>query len=100
MSLCAVPKEEKPLMDDDARERDRLYEKAERTAATLAALGEELRETIAGVNESAAAALGDASTPLGKIVRILNNQLRSLNSVDARTQELGRQLAKYSQAST
>lgn len=41
----------------------------------------------------AAATLGDASTPLAKVVRILNNQLQALTTVDVRTDELSARLA-------
>ena len=43
---------------------------------------------------AAAASLGDVSTPLGKAVRILNNQLQALTQVEARTDELGSRLAQ------
>lgn len=39
-------------------------------------------------SELAAASLGDNTTPLGKAVRILNNQLQALAQVDARSEEL------------
>lgn len=38
---------------------------------------------------AAAASLGDTATPLGKAVRVLNNQLQALAQVDARIEELG-----------
>jgi nuclear pore complex protein Nup62 len=41
----------------------------------------------------AAASLGDAATPLGKAVRILNNQLQALAQADARIEELGQRLS-------
>lgn len=135
-----------------SRERDRLYERAEKVGGLLVKLGEQLKEAIADVNEStgdsafrsacnglgfassmpimqktlkycfcgrlsnlgavstsvataplprsrhvsasfmspselsapfacAAATLGDSSTPLSKVVRILNNQLQALTQV-------------------
>ncbi len=36
----------------------------------------------------AAASIGDPSTPLGKAVRIINNQLQALTSVDEQTSTL------------
>ena len=65
-----------------------MYERAERVAASLAAMGDQLRDTILDVNASAEASLGDADTPLGKAVRVLNNQLQALTAIDARTDEL------------
>lgn len=40
------------------------------------------------VNEQVATSLGDQNTPLGKVVRVLNNQLQALMQIDARTREL------------
>ena len=42
----------------------------------------------------AAASIGDPSTPLGKVVRILNNQLQALTSVDEQTGALEARLEK------
>ena len=42
----------------------------------------------------AAASIGDPSTPLGKAVRILNNQLQALTSVDEQTSALEARLEK------
>jgi hypothetical protein len=42
--------------------------------------------------------LGDPSTPLGKAVRILNNQLQALTTIDERTEALEARLDKLSQA--
>ena len=41
----------------------------------------------------AAASLGDTATPLGKAVRILNNQLQALTQVDARIEDLSQRVA-------
>lgn len=87
-------REERPLLDDDSRERDRLYERAEKVGGLLGHLGEQLKEAIADVNDSTAASLGDAATPLGKAVRILNNQLQALSQVDARIEDLGQRLGE------
>jgi len=139
-----------PSAPAPCRERDQLYERAEKVGALLTHLGEQLKEAIADVNDStggcegaggqagragvkaggwgmrdhcraagdgtcasdggpllsahapashpcssawlspvpapycvcpAAASLGDAATPLGKAVRILNNQLQALSQV-------------------
>jgi nuclear pore complex protein Nup62 len=75
------------------RERDRLYERAEKVAALLSHLGEQLKEAIADVNDSTAASLGDSATPLGKAVRVLNNQLQALAQVDARIDEVSQHVA-------
>ena len=79
-------------MDEDSRERDSMYERAERVASSLAAMGDQLRDTILDVNASAEASLGDGDTPLGKAVRVLNNQLQALTTIDTRTDELQRRL--------
>ena len=79
-------------MDDDAKARDQTYERAEQVASALAAVGDELRDAIVDVNSSAEASLGDRDTPLGKAVRVLNNQLQALTNIDARTEELERRL--------
>ena len=79
-------------MDDDSKARDRMYERAEEVAGALAAVGDEFRDAIADVSSSAEASLGDRDTPLGKAVRVLNNQLQALTNVEARTEELERQL--------
>eukprot|EP00887_Chlorella_sp_A99_P001142 scaffold14.g1142.t1 len=81
-------REEVPLLDDESRERDCLYERASRVAASLSYLSDQLKAAIADVNDSTATSLGDASTPMGKVVRILNNQLHALAQIDARTEEL------------
>ncbi len=45
--------EERGLADEEARERDALYERAERLAAALAGVGDTLREAVADVNAGA-----------------------------------------------
>lgn len=42
--------------------------------------------------------MGDTSTPLGKAVRILNNQLQALTAIDERTDALEVRLEKISAA--
>lgn len=49
----ALHRSEASLADDGTRERDRLYERAEALGATLAMLGEQLKEAIADTNSSA-----------------------------------------------
>jgi hypothetical protein len=95
-SLRAL-QEERGLADEEARERDRLYERAEALAAALSALGDDLRAAVADVNAAAAGAPGGggaagAATPLAKATRILNNQLQALTVVDERTDALAAKL--------
>jgi len=82
--------EERGLADEEARERDRLYERADALAAALSALGDDLRAAVANVNGAGAAA--GAATPLAKATRILNNQLQALTVVDERTDALAAKL--------
>ena len=84
--------DERPLADDEAVERDVLYERTERVAAVMTRLGEQLVEAIADTNEVTAANLGDGSTPLGKLVRVLNNQLNALMQLESQTEELAEKL--------
>ncbi|KAL4858789.1 Nuclear pore complex protein NUP62 [Chlorella vulgaris] len=91
-------REEAPLLDDDSRERDRLYGRAEKVAGLLAHLGDQLKDAIADVNESTSATLGDTTTPLGKAVRILNNQLQALAQADAQIEDLSQRLLSNSTA--
>jgi len=89
--------EERGLADEEARERDRLYERADALAAALSALGDDLRAAVANVNAAAAGAPGaggaaGAATPLAKATRILNNQLQALTVVDERTDALAAKL--------
>ena len=48
----------------------------------------------------AAASVGDPATPLGKAIRVLNNQLQALASVDEQTHALEAQLEKMLTASS
>lgn len=45
-------REERPLMDEDAAARDRLYERAARVGGALDRLGEQLGEAVEAVNEA------------------------------------------------
>lgn len=86
-------REERPLADDEAVERDVLYERAEKVTAVLTRLGEQLGEAISDTNEVTAASLGDGSAPMGKLVRVLNNQLNALMQLEAQTEEMSEKLA-------
>eukprot|EP00798_Chlamydomonas_sp_ICE-L_P016744 gene16744-23016_t len=70
-------------MDVHAAERDKLNSRAEKVSSSLMVLGSELHGVVGSVNELSAVSMGDPSSPVGAIVRILNNQLQAL------TQESG-----------
>jgi len=89
---------ERGALDSDAAERDRLYARAEAVSGALLALGGELQATVSSINELSAASLGEASTPLGAIVRILNNQLQALSQVEGRVNDLGGELERLALA--
>lgn len=92
--------EEKPLADDEAAERDALYERAERVTFLMSRLGDQLTEAIEDVNKATSASLGDGNTPLGKLVRILNNQLDALVQLEDQTEELSVKLATLQQTTS
>lgn len=69
------------MYDEETLQRDALYERAERVSASLCKIGDELKNAIANVNEFAANSLPPEATPVGSIVRILNNQLAALSQV-------------------
>ena len=75
-------------MNEDDTERDSLYARAERISAELGNMTLELKACIENVNSRSGSGQGDASDPLSKIVRILNNQLQALTNVDATTQDV------------
>lgn len=83
-------------MDDEGREREALYERTERLSTSLMTMGSQLKEAIEGVNRTAAASAGDPDQPIGKLVRILNNQLLALTHLDARTDDLATKLDSLS----
>jgi len=85
-------REERPLYDDDAMQRDALYERAERISSALCRIGDDLKGAIVDLNDSAAAALPPENSPVGTIIRILNNQLGALSQVDRRCEELAHQV--------
>jgi len=43
---------------------------------------------LQGVNAVAAVSMGDPNQPLGKLIKVLNNQLQALTHLDARTDQL------------
>ena len=53
--MRAVLQEEAGASDEDARARDVMYERAERLAAALARMSEQLRSAIDDVNSAASA---------------------------------------------
>ncbi len=75
-------------MNEDDTERDNLYARAERISAELGNMTLELKACIENVNSRSGSGQGDASDPLSKIVRILNNQLQALTNVGATTQDV------------
>jgi nuclear pore complex protein Nup62 len=98
-SLCSVEAEaerlfasERALMDGDTADRDRLYARAQAVSGALGVLASELTRSVEQVNELASASLGDASTPMGSVVRVLNGQLQALGQLEGRIDDLGGQL--------
>ena len=81
-------------MNEDDTERDNLYARAESISAELGNMTLELKACIENVNFRSGSGQGDASDPLSKIVRILNNQLQALTNVDATTQDVTARLEK------
>lgn len=88
------------MADDESIERDVLYERSERVAGVLTRLGEQLVEAIGDTNQVTAANLGDGAAPLGKLVRVLNNQLNALMQLEAQTEELSEKLGTLQMASS
>jgi nuclear pore complex protein Nup62 len=58
----------------------------------LSVLASELTRSVDQVNELASASLGDPSTPMGSVVRVLNGQLQALGQLEGRIEELSGQL--------
>ena len=79
-------------MSDEDAERDALYERAEQVSNNLSHMAVELRDCIDNVNSRSAATQADATDPLSKIVRILNNQLQALTHVDESTEQITKKL--------
>jgi len=86
-------KEELGLADDQAVERDALYERTSRLGVTLNQIGEQLGGAIHDVNSVTAASLGDAGS-VSKLVRVLNNQLNALIQLEGKTSEVQQELNK------
>jgi nuclear pore complex protein Nup62 len=61
-------------------------------SGALSVLATELTRSVDHVNDLAAASLGDPSTPMGSVVRVLNGQLQALNQLEGRIEELNGQL--------
>lgn len=89
---------ERGLLDGGAQERDRLYARAEAVSSSLLLLGAELQASVAHINDLNAATLGDTSSPVGAIVRILNNQLQALTQVDNRVSDMSAELDRIAAA--
>lgn len=97
--LCAL---ERPLLDADAMERDRLYARAEVVSQALLLVSNDLQSAVLSINEAnatsypssgpGAGAGGGEVDPVSAIVKILNNQLRALTQLDAKVTELGREM--------
>eukprot|EP00878_Enallax_costatus_P036453 GHUV01040940.1.p1 GENE.GHUV01040940.1~~GHUV01040940.1.p1 ORF type:complete len:604 (+),score=248.82 GHUV01040940.1:79-1890(+) len=83
---------ERTLMDADTQDRDRLYARAQAVSTALGSLATELTRSVDQVNELAAASLGDPSTPMGSVVRVLNGQLQALSQLECRIEELNGQI--------
>ena len=77
-------------MNDDDTERDNLYARAEKISAELGNMTIELKACIENVNSRSGE--GETTDPLSKIVRILNNQLQALTSVDESSDEVTKRL--------
>ena len=88
------------MEDAEGREREALYQRAERLGASLAGIGDALRSAVDDVNAAAGAAAGDPDAPLSKAVRILNNQLGTLAAADEKIDELEARLAAIQQQPT
>jgi nuclear pore complex protein Nup62 len=94
--LCAL---ERPLLDADAMERDRLYSRAEAVSQALLLVSNDLQSAVLSINEANAASYpstgpgggggGGEVDPVSAIVKILNNQLRALTQLDHKVSELG-----------
>jgi nuclear pore complex protein Nup62 len=61
-------------------------------ASSLNQVAGELTKNVDKINELASASLGDPNTPMGSVVRVLNNQLQALGQIEGRIQDLDRQI--------
>ena len=80
--------EEKGSMNQESKDRDKLYERAEQLSNSLVDMREQLNDAVNRVNLAAANNDTDSNQPLSKLVKILNNQLQALTHLDARTGEI------------
>lgn len=83
--------EEAQHLDDSAADRDQLFAAAEEVAAQLAEMGANLAQAIDLVNGAEQRSQG-AADPLASAMRILNNQLVTLQALDKKAQVLGRRV--------
>ena len=72
--------EERGSLDEEGREREALYARAEAVSAALSSMGQQLREAIAHVNAGAAASLGAANQPLVKLVLSISSDRGDVGS--------------------
>jgi nuclear pore complex protein Nup62 len=61
-------------------------------ATALNSVAGELTYSVDKINELASASLGDPNTPMGSVVRVLNNQLQALGQIEGRIQDLDKQI--------
>lgn len=61
-------------------------------SGALNVLATELTRSVDAVNDLASASLGDPSTPMGSVVRVLNGQLQALGQLEGRIEELNGQV--------
>jgi len=92
-----IHREEQGLADDQAVERDVLYQRTARLGTVLGQIEEQLTEAIQDVNSVTAANLGDSSGSIGKLVRVMNNQLNALIQLESKTNEVAEELGKVQQ---
>lgn len=83
--------EEAQHLDESAADRDQLFAAAEEVAAQLAEMGGNLAQAIDLVNGSEQRSQA-AADPLSSAMRILNNQLVTLQALDKKAQVLGRRV--------
>ena len=85
-------------MSDEDADRDALYERAEQVSKDLSHMALDLRDCIDNVNARSVASQANASDPLSKIVRILNNQLQALTHVDESAEQVAKKLEEVTGA--
>ncbi len=57
-------------------------------------MGNQLQTSVGSINDLNASTIGDTNTPVGAIVRILNNQLLALTQIDNRVTDLAGELER------